>query len=357
MTAALNAAAEAVRSRSDVSFVEALNRGHVTEPGRSLALDYVRGFQAANPDWISAQALAQGDLGGLRTRRVVGGYGELVRALATAVAPSSVALEQIVRLVRWRRGDVQIEATPAAGEGPRAIWSASSAIITAPLGVLQASCLDGGPVPSSIRFEPSIDGKLGPLRSLVAGHALRVSLLFRDRFWRAQAGDDGLFIHVPPQRFPALWTAGGDSHVLTAWAGGPGADALSGVGAGGLVAHALDAIGAAFGMTKARVEEHLVDAEGHDWAADPFALGSYSYPRVGAADAGRLLGQPLQETLFFAGEATASAPENGTVEGAIASGLRAAREVAHAMSRGNVRKAHDGAAGKGTRRPDPPWRR
>jgi monoamine oxidase len=333
MAAALNAAAEAVRSRPDASFTEALDRGHVTEPGRSLALDYVRGFQAANPDWISAQALAQGDLGRERTRRVVGGYGELVRALAAALPPSSVALAHVVRRVRWQQGDVRVEATPAAGDGPGAIWRATGAIVTVPLGVLHASCLQAGTTPASIRFEPALDEKIEPLRALVAGHALRVSLLFRERFWRAHgAGDQGFFIQVPPQHFPALWTGGGESHVLTAWAGGPAAEALAGVGAGGLVTHALDAIAAAFGVTRARVEEYLVDAEGHGWAADPFALGSYSYPRTGAADAGRRLGRPLGEALFFAGEATAPAPQNGTVEGAIASGLRAAHEVARAMA-------------------------
>jgi monoamine oxidase len=332
MGAALNAAAEAVRSRPDCSFVEALDRAHVGEPGRSLALDYVHGFEAANPDWISAQALAQGDIGNERTRRVVGGYDGVVRAMAKDLPPDSLALGQVVRRLRWRRGEVTVEAFPASGEGPPVAWRATSAIVTVSVGVLQASCLSPGSASSSIRFEPPLDEKTEALRSLVAGHALRVSLLFRDAFWKDLAGDHGLAVLVPQARFQVLWTGGSGSRLVTTWAGGPAADALGGIGTSGLVAHALDSIATAFGVTKRRVEEHLVDAEAHDWAADPFALGSYSYPRVGAADAGKKLGRPLAETLFFAGEATAPPPENGTVEGAIASGLRAAHEVARAIT-------------------------
>jgi monoamine oxidase len=39
------------------------------------------------------------------------------------------------------------------------------------------------------------------------------------------------------------------------------------------------------------------------------------------------LAQSLDATLYFAGEATCSPPSNGTVEGALESGRRAAREI------------------------------
>ncbi|MGA8493419.1 MAG: FAD-dependent oxidoreductase, partial [Terriglobales bacterium] len=40
-----------------------------------------------------------------------------------------------------------------------------------------------------------------------------------------------------------------------------------------------------------------------------------------------LLGSPIENTLFFAGEATDTTGHNGTVHGAIASGRRAAQEI------------------------------
>jgi monoamine oxidase len=48
---------------------------------------------------------------------------------------------------------------------------------------------------------------------------------------------------------------------------------------------------------------------------------------VGADGAQQALAAPVENTLFFAGEATDTTGNNGTVHGAIASGQRAAREI------------------------------
>ena len=54
---------------------------------------------------------------------------------------------------------------------------------------------------------------------------------------------------------------------------------------------------------------------------------------AGALDAPDALARPVAGTLFFAGEATDSIGRTGTVDDAIASGLRAAREVLDAEER------------------------
>jgi monoamine oxidase len=65
----------------------------------------------------------------------------------------------------------------------------------------------------------------------------------------------------------------------------------------------------------------------HDWNADPFSRGAYSYLTVGGADARGVLAEPLDGALFFAGEATSTDGQGGTVNGALQTGLRAAAEV------------------------------
>ena len=67
----------------------------------------------------------------------------------------------------------------------------------------------------------------------------------------------------------------------------------------------------------------------HDWQQDPFARGGYSYVTVGGSEARAALAQPIEDTLFFAGEATDA--EEGTVTGALQSGVRAAGEVLAAV--------------------------
>ncbi|MCU1442944.1 MAG: oxidoreductase [Cryobacterium sp.] len=63
------------------------------------------------------------------------------------------------------------------------------------------------------------------------------------------------------------------------------------------------------------------------WGTDPFSRGSFSYQAVGSTPEQRIaLGQPIDGRIFFAGEHTDELSP-GTVNGAMASGRRAASEV------------------------------
>lgn len=64
-----------------------------------------------------------------------------------------------------------------------------------------------------------------------------------------------------------------------------------------------------------------------NWNAEEWIRGSWSTARVGFADARRQLGLPVEERIFFAGEAV-SARYAGDVHGAHLTGIAAAREVA-----------------------------
>ena len=70
----------------------------------------------------------------------------------------------------------------------------------------------------------------------------------------------------------------------------------------------------------------------HDWAHDPLTLGAYSYALVGGSGAAKRLAQPVDDTLFFAGEAADVEGRNGTVHGAIGAGYRAAATVSRLTS-------------------------
>ena len=72
-----------------------------------------------------------------------------------------------------------------------------------------------------------------------------------------------------------------------------------------------------------------------DWTAEPWIGGAYTLPAAGwTADKARLA-QPIHGRLFFAGDATnTGAPFEHTphtVQGALATGLRAATEIATAL--------------------------
>jgi hypothetical protein len=94
---------------------------------------------------------------------------------------------------------------------------------------------------------------------------------------------------------------------------------------------ALRALAKATGTSTARLRRLLVAHWRHDWDADPFARGAYSYTAVGGADAAKALARPVARTLWITGEATAGGSDIGTVHGALAAGERAGREVAKTL--------------------------
>jgi monoamine oxidase len=168
------------------------------------------------------------------------------------------------------------------------------------------------------------------LQGIGFGPVIKLVLKFHSAFW-ADLDDgryrDGGFFHATGREFPTFWTPlPVRAPVINAWAGGPRAARLAAKhDFGGLVRVALESLDAVFNH-RCDVQSLLEAAYWHNWAADPFAHGAYSYVAVGGATARQDLGRPLEDTLFFAGEAT-DTDESATVTGALLSGERAASEV------------------------------
>jgi monoamine oxidase len=299
------------RPAKDLSFRAFLARQRLPSATRALATLMVQGFDAANPADASAQAIVE-EWGTALTashKRPHGGYGPALQFLAKDL---NVQLETIVREVRWSHGSVEVEGTfrgePWTGCAPRAV-------ITLPLGVLQSG---------AVRFTPRLEK---PLDKLASGPVIRVAMAFRTAFWE-KAHPGVAFFHSPHAPFPTFWTPlPMHAPLLTCWAGGPKAARLSGSSEKKLLAHALGSVRSVIGNIE-DPRAFLI----HDWQADPYARGGYSYVKVGGAGAREQLAAPLDGTLYFAGEAT-DAEEAGTVGGALRSGIRAAREIMQLRAR------------------------
>jgi monoamine oxidase len=98
------------------------------------------------------------------------------------------------------------------------------------------------------------------------------------------------------------------------------------------LSRAITGLARNLGVTKRRVESQLEAAWTHNWDRDPYARGAYSYPMVGGSDAAKELARPIQNTIWFAGEAADAEGRNGTVNGAIGSGRQAAKAAARAIA-------------------------
>ena len=86
-------------------------------------------------------------------------------------------------------------------------------------------------------------------------------------------------------------------------------------------------LSAAVARPREAIEKQAVACLTHDWNRDPYSLGAYTYVAAGGVEAYRVLAEPVEQTLFFAGEATCGSGLNATMEGALQSGRRAADEL------------------------------
>jgi monoamine oxidase len=295
----------------------------------AAARAFVEGFDAADPAIASARAIADEWRSGVdfASARPLGGYGPMFEHLhnACVAAGVQVCLSTVVHRISRRRGVVTVDVNSGRGES-RTI-RARAAIVTLPVGVLRHTGYE-----TEVVFDPDLpSAKRKALRSIEMGHAVRVALWFRTAFWervRDERYRDGAFFRCAGQPFAAYWTQFPvRSELIVAWAGGPQAIALGGASRSELIERALSGFGALFGEPELARKEF----EGgvmHDWGHDPFARGAYSYVAVGGGNARADLAASVDDTLFFAGEATSNDGQGGTVNGALQTGERAAREAA-----------------------------
>ena len=89
----------------------------------------------------------------------------------------------------------------------------------------------------------------------------------------------------------------------------------------------LSTLAKAFNRPLTDLQESLVSWHTHDWLADPYACGAYSYVPAGALDAPERMTLPVEDTLYFAGEHTDVAGHWGTVHAALQSGTLAAERL------------------------------
>jgi monoamine oxidase len=296
---------------------------------RAYARMMAEGFDAADTSRASARAIVDEWTGEMMSNapqsRPEGGYGSLLGALAGALPADRVHLRllTVVREVRWSRGSVDVRGesfgSPFQAHAPRAI-------VTLPLGILQLA----PDAPGSVGFTPALVTKRAALDALGYGPVIKLVLKFRTAFWEALDGGcyrDVGFFHAASCAFPTFWTAlPARAPLLNAWAGGPRvARIFAGSDFAGIVRLALASLDAIFGR-RCDLRALLEAAYLHDWQQDLFSRGAYSYVAVGGATAREDLAAPLEDTLFFAGEATDS-EESATVTGALLSGERAAAEA------------------------------
>jgi len=302
--------------KPDCSFKEFIAKQKINDHTRRLMTMFVEGFDAAHTERIGVHGLLKGERSAEKMKgdyqgRVNEGYSALVQFFENQIRTRGGTLvkETLARRIRWKRGAVEITVHRGGGEE---MFPAETALITLPLGVWKAR---------EVLFEPELAEKQEAADQMQFGNVTKITLVFRKEWWpKADFG----FIHAPDEPIPTWWSDP-RGPALTGWTGGPKADGLSTRSSVDLEILALGILRKIFGASSLR--RQLVSSYTYNWANDAHIRGAYSYIPVNGLDLPKVLGAPTEGTLFFAGEATATDAQMGTVFGALESGLRAAREI------------------------------
>ena len=304
---------------------------------REHALEYVSGFNAADPalvsvHWLVQEMCADEAIEGDRAFRAANGYSDLIEIFQKQLAKRGVTIQTgtVVERIHWQANRAKVFVRDDAGK--RTLTS-PRVLITLPLAVLKARPGDIG----AVQFDPPLPGeKLRAMKRLEMGKVIRIALRFQDRFWariRPQGGQSKTlsrmsFLFSQDAWFPTWWTTmPAKLPIIVGWAPFRCAEKLSGQSREFVIQRSLESLANVLSIDLRELQDLLDGAFFHDWQTDPFSRGAYSYAKVGADGAQGALGRPLDNTLFFAGEATDTSGHNGTVHGAMASGYRAAAQI------------------------------
>jgi monoamine oxidase len=172
-----------------------------------------------------------------------------------------------------------------------------------------------------LTFTPALPEKIEAAQGLPLGldDKLFIALDGAEEFGR----DVRVFGHIDRAATAAYHVRPLGRPQIEAFFGGKLAVELEASGDGAFFNFAVSELVGVFGGAFAR---RLKPVQIHRWGLDPFALGSYSYALPGFADCRSTLAAPVEDRLFFAGEAC-STNDFSTAHGAWFTGIAAADQV------------------------------
>jgi monoamine oxidase len=285
---------------------------------RTIVQGFAQGFDLADISKASVFALREEWMQEEPEQyRVAGGYKQLVDHLAQQSTDHGAVIHtsSTVKKISWKKDEVQV--LTADGR----LFNAHKVVITVPLGVLQT----GDAHSTAIVFEPGIDQYKQAFHGIGFGTVTKILLQFTTPFWKARHEDTGFVLSE--EMVPTWWTQLPDKYpLLTGWLGGPPANA-HGMDDTMMLERALQSLAGIYKMEVYELQKLLSAWHITQWHNNAYTLGAYSYSTLYTTAARKLLATPVEQTLFFAGEALYEGPASATVEAALVSGRDTAQNL------------------------------
>jgi monoamine oxidase len=322
--------------KDNISIAEFFDRYFANDkfaPLRNSMTGYIEGYYAGDIHRTSALAFYNEWMSEDEQQyRPVGGYGKMIKYLGdkSVEGGALIQLSTVVKEIRWLKEQVEVL------DETHHSYVARKLIVTVPLGVWLAGKNEKG----ALSFTPALTEKQEAAKQMGFGSAIKILLNFKDAFWekispnvdtKVDLKNAGFIISDAP--IPTWWTQLPEkSTLLTGWLAGPKALQLKDTDDKAILHMALDSLTMLLNIKEDELKGKLQTWHVFNWVADPFTRGAYAFSTVGTKEARKILIAPVEDTLFFAGEAFYEGHEMGTVEAALTSGVRACKEVLAALS-------------------------
>jgi monoamine oxidase len=235
--------------------------------------------------------------------RILDGYDSYYNKLADGL---DIRLNAVVTAIDWSDG---VTVTTADGQ----TYSGDHAVITLPLGVLQADVIAFTPDLPAVKQEAFAGLKMGPVMKMV--YEFDAPIMDKSVGAIYAKGN-------PPMWWSPSLGRDDETVVWTAFFSGDYAREMIALGEAGALQKGLETLRDEIGQPELEYKQ----ARWINWPEDEFALGGYSICLPGHYDARDKLAQATAP-LYWAGEATAPHDLTAMVHGAYFTGQRAAEEI------------------------------
>lgn len=304
----------------DISIADFLEQNFTDEADadfQNSILKMVEGYDAADPKQISTLTLKSEWLNKTEwdDHRIKEGYGALLNFLENECKKYGVDIQLNTRVKAVGLEASCISVLLAEGE----ILKAPKVIISVPL-----------PVLNDIEFNPELKGKIALASKIGFGNAIKLVIKFKTRWWDNVLRKDlsKMAFLLCNEKFLTWWTQYPEiNSVLVGWMAGPEAAKYKETSSEELLDIALTSLSSVFKIDKDTLSKQVDISKVMNWPKDPFSKGAYSYTTFETKDAYEHLAEPIDNAIFFAGEALYSGLATATVEGALGSGKEVAARI------------------------------
>ncbi len=281
---------------------------------RKGVINFAEGFSLADIDKASFFAfLKEWEEQESTQHRIKGGYEKLIRSLIewSTFRGGQIKYNEAVQRVEYKKGRVKVYTSHDSE------YEASKLIVTVSAGVLQSN---------KINFAPPLGKHAVAIQQLGFGSVIKLIFLFREAFWFDRDKDIGFLLSE--ETIPTWWTQLPEqTPILTGWLGGPKATMMGSVPEDKICESGLGSLANIFGLDISFLRKHLISYRIMCWDNHSNVRGGYSYNTIDSAAAKAILQKPIDDIIYFAGEAVYSGDLGGTVEAALASGKMAAATI------------------------------